>query len=147
IYIPRISYSQYKLLKNSSLLKIPELEEDDFIDPIKLKSRLKRGDLLFWTNTHDEIPEYRDPPISHVMIFVGVSKAGNFLMVGAGTKGVGETTTGGGVDLYIFEPNQVMGCVKNETGECKINSKFVGFGRFYLKKNKSAIKYLLNLKE
>jgi hypothetical protein len=50
-------------------------------------------------------------------------------MVGAGTKGSGETTTRGGVDVYVFDPNRIMGCIKSETGKCIENSQFLGNGR------------------
>ena len=45
-------------------------------------SRLQPGDLLFWTGTYNV--EERDPPLSHVMIYLGRAKSdGRPLMIGA----------------------------------------------------------------
>jgi cell wall-associated NlpC family hydrolase len=82
-------------------------------------AKLKPGDLLFWSGTyHVE----RDPPVTHVMIYLGINRAtGRRVMVGAsegrrfngksrygvsvfdftlpGSKSAGETASGGAGDL------------------------------------------------
>ncbi len=127
--LPRDSFAQYKFLQKKGVWIPASLDENNEVDIDVLEKNLKKGDLLFWSNTHNDIPANRFPPVSHVMIYVGKSKSGNWLMVGSGTKGMGETTTRGGVDIYIFDPNRIMGCVRSETGECIENSQFLGNGR------------------
>lgn len=89
---------------------------------------LRTGDVLFWENTYNV---NRDPPISHVMIYLGKNQEGRMKMFGAGSRGKGEQTNNGGLDVYVFDPNRIMGCVKNDSGECTINSRFLGYARFF----------------
>jgi len=79
VSIPRSSYTQYQwALKEGSLKKVSGVHSVD--DPA-LKS-LKPGDLLFWTGTYST--KDRNPPISHVMIYLGKLKAdGKPVMFGA----------------------------------------------------------------
>ena len=79
VSIPRSSYTQYQwALKEGELNKVSGVHAVD--DPA-LKD-LKPGDLLFWTGTYST--KDRNPPISHVMIYLGTLKAdGKQVMFGA----------------------------------------------------------------
>ncbi|MEM7179661.1 MAG: NlpC/P60 family protein [Spirochaetota bacterium] len=135
--IPRTSYDQYLSLKTAGKIKSPPLEKGR-VDVVKLKTILKSGDLLFWTNTHDAIPTFRKPPIGHVMIYLGTKKNGIMLMGGSNTWGKGylNKRSGGGPDIYEFNPNTRMGCAKRENPKNRrskclpgYESKFIGFGQ------------------
>lgn len=129
IPLPRESYGQYKYLLSQNLFQATPKLENGEVDIETLSSNLKRGDLLFWINTHSDIPTFRVPPVSHVMIYLGKSKQGNHLMLGVGSKGIGKRKIAGGVDIYVFHPSRFMGCVKDPEGNCIIDSEFIGHGR------------------
>jgi hypothetical protein len=129
IQLPRESIGQYRYLFSKNLILNTPKRETGEIDQEELNRNLKKGDLLFWINTHSDIPTDRNPPISHVMIYLGKSKLGNHIMVGVGSKGIGKNTDSGGVDLYLFSPEKFMGCVRDESGSCSLNSEFIGHGR------------------
>lgn len=59
---------------------------------------LKPGDLLFWENTYRPT---RQPPITHVMIFLWRDPNGRLWMAGSQGKR--------GVDIYVFDPTKPMG--------------------------------------
>ncbi len=127
IQIPRSSYDQYVEMRDKNrFFPAPTVEDSELIDIEKLKKKLKTGDLLFWVNTYDV-------PISHVMIYLGRTKKGNVMkMGGSNTFGKGDTTkSNGGPDIYTFDPNKFMGCVKGNNKECVINGSFYGYGRPY----------------
>jgi hypothetical protein len=62
-------------------------------------SKLKPGDLLFWTGTY---AVHRDPPVTHVMLYLGKDKHGQPIMFGAsdGRDEQGKLTRG--VSLFSF---------------------------------------------
>lgn len=63
-------------------------------------SRLKPGDLLFWTGTYNSGHKYN---VSHVMIYIGKTKTGNYLMAGSSN---GRTYKGRkvyGVSVFDFQ--------------------------------------------
>ncbi|MCB1180136.1 MAG: C40 family peptidase [Leptospiraceae bacterium] len=129
INLPRTSYDQFRLVEGAgNFTEAPKLPNGK-IDSEKLKKLLKTGDLLFWTNTHSGIKEGLDPPIGHVMIYMGKDKNGNMKAGGANTFGKGRVMTKGGVDFYNFDPNKSMGCFKDKSGKCIRESEFVGFGK------------------
>ena len=129
------SYDMYKYYKSHrQSAKSPKKGNE--INVEKLSSKLKSGDLLFWINTHSDIDPSHTPPISHVMIYLGRSrKTGEMKMVGANTFGKGDFTEGGGPDVYTFDPNEFIGCVrtdrKNRKSPCikGKESKFFAFAR------------------
>jgi hypothetical protein len=129
ILLPRTSYEQYQLVKSKGNFQTPLRTEEGKIDILLLKKNMKIGDLLFWINTHSDIPKTWNPPIGHVMIYMGTSKTKKMVMFGAGTYGDGFKTTTGGVDLYLFDPEMSLGCVKNKNKECVVESEFFGYGK------------------
>jgi cell wall-associated NlpC family hydrolase len=138
IDLPRDSFSQYTMLVQKNKLQVPVTDfATGVISTDDLKEKLKVGDLLFWTNTYEEIPENRNPPIGHVMIYYGLDIHGNMQMIGSNTwsKGYINERPGGGPDIYLFDPNIVMGCAKreekgNRKSKCQegYESQFFGFG-------------------
>ena len=129
ILLPRTTFEQFQLIKSKGNFQTPPKTVEGKIDIPLLKKKLKIGDLLFWTNTHSDIPKSWNPPIGHVMIYMGTSKTKKMVMFGAGTYGDGFKTTTGGVDLYLFDPEMSLGCVKNKNKECVVESEFFGYGK------------------
>jgi len=72
----------------------------------------------------------KDPPISHVMIFLGTDGTDNMFMFGAATLGKSQgSQKSGGIGIYTFDPYQKIGCVKDLFGACVTSSEFVGWSR------------------
>jgi hypothetical protein len=133
LILPRDSYSQYLFFKQKEKFEEAPLELDESVDIDELRKKLKFGDVLFWINSYN-MPPGREPPISHVMIYVGKTKTGLMRMAGSNTWGAGFFTKSGGPDVYDFDPNQKIGCVRERENDrkskCILESKFIGFGRF-----------------
>ncbi len=129
VTLPRTSYEQYQAILSSGNLQSAPKTKEGKIDISQLKKKLRVGDILFWINTHSDIPKAWNPPIGHVMIYMGTSKTKKMVMFGAGTYGEGLKTSSGGVDLYLFDPEMSLGCVKNKQKECTVESEFYGFGK------------------
>ncbi|MCB1160242.1 MAG: C40 family peptidase [Leptospiraceae bacterium] len=131
--ISRSSYSQYQdLIKVNRIKDVPM--KAGKIDVDKLKKELRTGDLLFWVNTHDDIPADRNPPVSHVMVYLGIDKDGNMKMGGSHTFEKGETSQRGGPDVFFFKPDASIGCVHSVKGNRKSpcikgkESRFMAYG-------------------
>lgn len=76
-------------------------------------SHLKPGDLLFWSGTYNT---QRQPPITHVMLYLGKNKQGQPLMFGASDGRTYQEKSMWGVSLFDFKlPNP------------KSSSRFVGY--------------------
>lgn len=79
-------------------------------------SQLKPGDLLFWTDTYQVD---RDPPITHVMLYLGQDKNGMPLMFGASQGFSMDNQHIRGVNIFDF---------RVPTGHTASRARFIGYG-------------------
>jgi cell wall-associated NlpC family hydrolase len=86
-------------------------------DKTYIRDALVPGDLLFWENTYR--PQ-RNPPITHVMIYVG-KYGGKWTMVGS------QSSRRGGPNIYEFDPWEPSGGYSYK-GK-RIEGRFVAYGR------------------
>lgn len=111
--LPRTSFGFYEwALQKGTLTKTEGIHSTE--DPVF--AALKPGDLLFWTGTYATAK--RNPPISHVMIFLGRLKSdGQGVVFGAsdGRRFRGKRITG----VSVFDWQVPV---------AESNSKFVAFG-------------------
>ena len=103
IQLPRTASDQYYYLHlQNKAWDVPTVA-NGFADCNFLRHNLKPGDLLFWENTYR--PE-RQPPITHVMIFLGTNARGQWIMAGSQSSRGGEHNRHhGGPDVYVFDPD------------------------------------------
>lgn len=127
IQLPRTASDQYYNLKIQDRAWDVPLDGNDKPDLAYLHRNLRVGDLLFWENTYK--PE-RDPPITHVTIFLGTDEKGNWIMAGSQSSSVGKYgSTRGGPDIYIFDPTKQAGGFSTWLGFVHKKGHFVAFGR------------------
>jgi cell wall-associated NlpC family hydrolase len=124
--LPRTASDQYYTLWQQGRITAAPVKSDGAVDATALIGQMRSGDLLFWEWTYDI---KRTPPVSHVMIYLGRTADGLPKMAGSSSRGLGETSQRGGVDVYTFDPNAPMGGVKNMFGQYVRKARFVGFGR------------------
>jgi len=90
---------------------------------------LKPGDLLFWTGTYRVD---RDPPITHVMIYLGIDRhTGHRVMVGASDGRTFEGKSRYGVSVFDFTlPRQTELADTQAEGSsgADLKSRFIGYG-------------------
>jgi cell wall-associated NlpC family hydrolase len=88
-------------------------------------ARLKPGDLLFWTGTYQV---ERDPPITHVMIYLGTNQqSGRRVMVGASEGRQFDGKSRYGVSVFDFVlPRPATAAEGSPDGGLK--ARFVGYG-------------------
>jgi cell wall-associated NlpC family hydrolase len=77
-------------------------------------NNLKPGDLLFWEGTYKV---HRNPPISHVMLYLGKDKQGNPLMFGSSDGRTYQGVPRHGVSVFDFT-----------LPESTSHTRFVGYG-------------------
>lgn len=127
IDLPRTASDQYYNLKIQDRAWDVPLDGEDKPDVAYLQRNLRVGDLLFWENTYK--PE-RDPPITHVTIFLGTDANGNWIMAGSQSSSVGKYgRTRGGPDIYLFDPLKTAGGYSTWLGFVRKKGHFVAFGR------------------
>ncbi|PAW77829.1 MAG: hypothetical protein B9S32_09510 [Verrucomicrobia bacterium Tous-C9LFEB] len=127
IELPRTASDQYYNLKIQDRAWDVPLDGNDKPDMAYLQRNLRVGDLLFWENTYK--PE-RDPPITHVTIFLGTDAKGNLIMAGSQSSSVGKYgNTRGGPDIYLFDPMKTAGGYSTWLGFVRRKGHFVAFGR------------------
>jgi len=127
IQLPRTASDQYYYLHlQGKAWDVPQTA-DGWADTEFLRHNLKPGDLLFWENTYR--PE-RQPPITHVMVFLGTNDKGQWIMAGSQTSRGGEhNRRNGGPDIYVFRPTQPCGGYTTWLGLVHHQGRFCAFGR------------------
>jgi len=127
IQLPRTASDQYYYLHlQGKAWDVPQTA-NGFVDTEFLRHNLKPGDLLFWENTYR--PE-RQPPITHVMVFLGTNANGQWIMAGSQTSRGGEhNRSNGGPDIYVFRPSQPCGGYTTWLGLVHHQGRFCAFGR------------------
>jgi len=127
IELPRTASDQYYYLHlQGKAWDVPQ-NAYGLADTNYLRQNLKPGDLLFWENTYR--PE-RQPPITHVMVYLGVNDKGQWLMAGSQSSRGGEhNRANGGPDVYVFRPSQPCGGYTTWLGLVHHRGRFCAFGR------------------
>ena len=118
-YIPRDSKDQYIWLRSAGTFEPVVSGEDDSFE----LNGLKPGDLLFWSGTYSI---ERDPPITHVMIYLGREKKTNArVMVGASDGRTYQSQQRFGVSVFEFKMPQTE---NSEAYEGRERPRFIGYG-------------------
>jgi cell wall-associated NlpC family hydrolase len=118
-YVPRDSKDQYIWLRSAGTFEPVVSGEDDSFE----LNELKPGDLLFWSGTYSS---ERDPPITHVMIYLGrEEKTGARLMVGASDGRTYQSQQRFGVSVFEFKMPQTE---DSEAYEGRERPRFIGYG-------------------
>ena len=127
IELPRTASDQYYYLHlQNKAWDVPQAS-DGYADTSYLRENLKPGDLLFWENTYR--PE-RQPPITHVMVYLGTDDKGQWLMVGSQSSHGGmHNRRGGGPDIYVFDPHKPSGGYTTWLGLIRHKGRFCAYGR------------------
>jgi cell wall-associated NlpC family hydrolase len=127
IQLPRTASDQYYYLHLQGKAWDAPLNSQGFVDTQFLRRNLKPGDLLFWENTYR--PE-RQPPITHVMVYLGTNEKGQWIMAGSQSSRGGEhNRRNGGPDIYVFRPSQPCGGYTTWLGLVHHQGRFCAFGR------------------
>ena len=96
--VPRSSHEQYRWAWESGQFRAVNSRT---FDSFEFRA-LRPGDLLFWTGTYEPKVK-RDPPISHVMIYLGRAKSGGRpLMIGSSDGRPFEGKPQCGVSVFDF---------------------------------------------
>jgi cell wall-associated NlpC family hydrolase len=126
IALPRTASDQYYYLHLQDKAWDVPMTASGFADTSYLRGNLKPGDLLFWENTYR--PE-RQPPITHVMIYLGTDAQGRWIMAGSqGSKGF-YNRRHSGPDVYVFNPTRAVGGYTTWLGLVHHHGRFVAYGR------------------
>jgi cell wall-associated NlpC family hydrolase len=127
IELPRTASDQYYYLHlQNKAWDVPQAA-DGYADTSYLRENLKPGDLLFWENTYR--PE-RQPPITHVMVYLGTDDKGKWLMAGSqSSRGGLHNRRGGGPDIYVFDPHKPSGGYTTWLGLIRHKGRFCAYGR------------------
>lgn len=117
--VPRSSSEQYRWAREAGLFYAVNSTAKDTFE----LNELKPGDLMFWVGTYDI---KRDPPITHVMFYLGrLKEDGRRVMVGASDGRTYNNIQRFGVSVFDFKlpgfplPEKVQ----------KNSSRFIGYGR------------------
>jgi cell wall-associated NlpC family hydrolase len=125
IQLPRTASDQYYYLHLQGKAWDVPTNQYGLADTDYLRQHLKPGDLLFWENTYR--PE-RQPPITHVMVYLGTNAQGQWIMAGSqGSRGGEHNRSNGGPDIYVFRPSAPCGGYTSWFVHHK--GRFCAFGR------------------
>lgn len=126
IQMARTASDQYYDLRLKQRAWPAPTDEKGNPDSEKLKTELQVGDLLFWENTYR--PQ-RDPPVTHVMVYLGVDGQGRMLMAGS-QEGAGMLEPRwNGPDVYVFRPDSDKGGYYRWYFMGWTAGRFSGYGR------------------
>ena len=116
--VPRDSSQQYVWVRKSATFRAVNSRREDTFE----LNELLPGDLLFWTGTYNI---ERDPPITHVMIYLGREKKTNQrIMVGASDGRTYKGESRYGVSVFDFKIPR-----GGKTDEARTIPSFIGYGR------------------
>jgi cell wall-associated NlpC family hydrolase len=116
--VPRSSSEQYRWVRKAGLFHTVNSTAQDTFE----LEELKPGDLMFWVGTYDI---KRDPPITHVMFYLGRLKKDNQrVMVGASDGRTYDNIQRFGVSVFDFNlPGFPVPSRAQQS-----NSRFIGYG-------------------
>lgn len=115
--VPRDSAQQYLWVRKTGIFKAVNSRHEDTFE----LDELVPGDLLFWTGTYSV---ERDPPITHVMIYLGREKGTNQrIMVGASDGRTYKGESRYGVSVFDFKMPR-----PSKTAEGRVSPSFIGYG-------------------
>jgi cell wall-associated NlpC family hydrolase len=118
-YVPDDSKDQYTWLRSAGTFEPVVSGKDDSFE----LNGLKPGDLLFWSGAYSS---ERDPPIIHVMIYLGrEKKTGARVMVGASDGRTYQSQQRFGVSVFEFKMPQTE---NSEMYEGRERPRFIGYG-------------------
>jgi cell wall-associated NlpC family hydrolase len=118
-YVPDDSKDQYTWLRSAGTFEPVVSGKDDSFE----LNGLKPGDLLFWSGAYSN---ERDPPITHVMIYLGrEKKTGARVMVGASDGRTYQGQQRFGVSVFEFKMPQTE---NSEAYEGRERPRFIGYG-------------------
>jgi cell wall-associated NlpC family hydrolase len=120
--VPRDASEMYRWAWKAGLFQAVVSSHPDTFE----LERLKPGDLLFWTGTY-RID--RDPPVTHVMIYLGVDRhTGARVMVGASEGRRFEGISRYGVSVFDFTlPGAQASSSSGGTASSDQQSRFIGY--------------------
>jgi LysM repeat protein len=128
VEIDRTASDQYDhLMKEGRAWLTPRIDDKPDLD--FLDKNLQTGDLLFWENTYK--PD-REPPITHVMLYLGKDEQGRMLMAGSSSGAAHGmyNPAGSGPDVYVFDPLSPSGGYNTGLfGWTRVNGRFAAYGR------------------
>jgi cell wall-associated NlpC family hydrolase len=125
--VPRDSAGMYRWVWTESSFQAVVSSKDDTFE----LDRLRPGDLLFWTGTY-RID--RDPPVTHVMIYLGINKlTGRRVMLGASEGRTFNGTSRYGVSVFDFKlPRPQTDSARDfapvAQAETPSTTRFIGYG-------------------
>ncbi len=118
IALPRTASDQYLFVRRHGRLKRAGGLFGGTPDTAWWTKRLQPGDLLFCEHTYK--PK-RQPPVTHVMVYLGRDENGTPLMAGAQNSR--------GVNIYKLQPRAVYGGHGGFLGLFKKKGRLVAYGR------------------
>ena len=126
--VPRDSSGIYRWVWTESRFNAVVSSNPDTFELAKLKP----GDLLFWSGTYHVT---RDPPVTHVMIYLGVNRAtGRRVMMGASEGRRFNDISRYGVSVFDF----VLPRIDKEEAVGEDHARFIGYGSVPRPKETSA---------